>query len=224
MGQIEIFRVGRIPVFMDVFFVLLAALWTRPYWAAGDVQGLSAAFVLVIGLLISILLHELGHAWAGRLFRVDTRAIELNGLGGLCHFARSLPASVLARTVVGLAGPFANLVLWIVFGWLGTVAGASGALLPAQILLTLAWANKLLLIFNLLPAFPLDGGRVLEAWLAPLLGPAWSVRVVAVLGIAISIWIVTWAFPSAIFLILLALLLAVNNWQMLQSVGGFGRR
>jgi Zn-dependent protease len=224
MGQIEIFRVGRIPVFMDFFFVLLAVLWTRPYWAGGDVQSLSAAFVLMIGLLLSILLHELGHAWAGRLFGIDTRAIELNGLGGLCHFVRSLPASVMARTVVGLAGPFANLLLWIVFGWLAGMSSASGALLPAEILATLAWANKLLLIFNLLPAFPLDGGRVLEAWLAPVLGPAWSVRVVAVLGLVISIWIVTWAFPSGIFLILLALLLAMTNWQMLQSVGGFDRK
>lgn len=224
MGQIEIFRVGRIPVFMDFFFVLLAILWTRPYWAGGDAQSLSAAFVLMIGLLLSILLHELGHAWAGRLFGVDTRAIELNGLGGLCHFERSLPASVLSRTVVGLAGPSANLVLWFLFDGLGRMSGGSGALLPAEILLTLAWANKLLLIFNLLPAFPLDGGRVLEAWLAPLLGPAWSVRIVAVVGLAISIWIVTWAFPSGIFLILLALLLAMTNWQMLQSVGGFGRK
>lgn len=223
MGQFEIFRVGRIPVFMDFFFVLLAFLWSRPYWSGGDTQSISAGFVLVIGLLVSILLHELGHAWAGRWFGVGTRAIELNGLGGLCHFDRSLPASVLARTVIGLAGPFANLLLWIGFDAIGRWAAGAGALMPAEVMLTLAWANKLLLFFNLLPAYPLDGGRVLEAWLSRPLGPAWSVRIVSVLGLAVAIWIVTWAFPTGIFLMLLALLLAIQNWQMLQSVGGFRR-
>ncbi len=224
MGQIEIFRVGRIPVFMDFFFVILAVLWSRPYWSGGDTQAMSAGFVLVIGLFLSILLHELGHAWAGSYFGVGTSSIELNGLGGLCHFDRSLPASVVARTVIGLAGPFANLVLWLAFDAAGRMSAQSASMLPAEVLLTLAWANKLLLIFNLLPAFPLDGGRVLEAWLAPLLGPAWSVRIVAVLGLAIAILLVTWAFPSGIFLMLLAVLLVIQNWQMLQSVGGFGRR
>ncbi len=224
MGQFEIFRVGRIPVFMDFFFVILAVLWSRPYWSGGDTQAMSAGFVLVIGLFLSILLHELGHAWAGRYFGVGTSAIELNGLGGLCHFDRSLPASVVARTVIGLAGPFANLVLWLAFDAAGRMSAQSAAMIPAEVLLTLAWANKLLLIFNLLPAFPLDGGRVLEAWLAPLAGPAWSVRIVAVLGLAVAILLVTWAFPSGIFLMLLAVLLAIQNWQMLQSVGGFGKR
>ena len=224
MGQVEVFRIGRIPIFMDFFFVLLAVLWSRPYWSAGDAQSLSAGFVLIIGLFVSILLHELGHAWAGRWFGVDTRAIELNGLGGLCHFERSLPASVLARTVIGLAGPFANLVLWFAFDVGARASAISGANVPAEVMLTLAWANKLLLIFNLLPAYPLDGGRVLEAWLAPVLGPAWSVRIVAILGLAVAAWVVYLAFPSAIFLMLLAVLLGIQNWQKLDSIGGFWKR
>lgn len=221
MGQIEIFRVGRIPVFLDFFFVLIAALWSWPYWTGGNVQYMSAGFVLVVGIFLSILLHELGHAWAGRMFGVDTRAIEINGLGGLCHFERSLPPSVLARTVIGLAGPFANLVLWQAFGVAASMS--SGGSLAWLVMSTLAWANFLLLVFNLLPAFPLDGGRVLEAWLAPFAGPAWSVRIVAVLGLAVSVGLAYLAFPNQLFIILLALLLGLQNWQMLQAVGGLRR-
>ena len=224
MGQIEIFRVGRIPIYLDFFFIIIAALWSWPYWTGGDTQLMSAGFVLVVGIFISILLHELGHAWAGRLFGLETRAIEINGLGGLCYFERSLPKSVWARTVINLAGPFANLVLWWAFGFAAAWAGASGGGLAWTVMTTLATANFLLLVFNLLPAFPLDGGRVLEAWLSLLMGSIWSTRVVAVLGLVVAAGIAYFAFPRYIFLLLLAALLAMQNWQILQSMGFFGRR
>ena len=223
MGQVEIFRVGRIPVYMDFFFVVVAAMWTWPYWTGGDLQYMSAGFVLVIGVFASVLLHELGHAWAGRLFKVEARAIEINGLGGLCYFERSLPSSVFARTVISLAGPFANLVLWQAFSFAAQASAGAGSVLALHVMSTLATANFLLLVFNLLPAFPLDGGRVLEAWIAPLAGPAWSVRIVAGLGLVVAAAIAYLAFPSQIFMLMLAVLLAMQNWQMLQSVGGFGR-
>jgi Zn-dependent protease len=224
MGRIELFRISGIPIYLDIFFILIAVLFTWPYWSAGGSTGMSAGFVLVLGLFVSILLHELGHAWAGRWFGIGAQAIELNGLGGLCYFDRSLPARVLPRTVIGLAGPFANLVLWQVFDVAAAVAQDGGGGMLAMVLRQLAYVNLLLLIFNLLPAFPLDGGKVLEAWLAPIFGPAWSVRVVAVLGLAVAAWLLMRSFPGSLFMVMLAVLLAIANWQMLQSVGGFGRR
>ena len=224
MGQIELFRIGRIPVHLDFMFILLAGLWSRPYWGSGDTQMYSAGFVLIVGLFVSILLHELGHAWSARIWGIGTQFIELNGIGGICHFERSLPQSVLARTVVGLAGPFANLVLWQVFQVLSLQAAGSGLGLPFMVMSTLAGANLMLLIFNLLPAFPLDGGKVLEAWLAPLLGAAWSVRIVAALGLAVSAWLVWMALPNDFWILLMAAMLALFNYQALQSAGGFGRR
>lgn len=224
MGRIELFRISGIPIFLDAFFILIAVLFTWPYWSSGSTTGMSAGFVLVLGLFVSILLHELGHAWSGRWFGIGTQAIELNGLGGLCHFERSLPARVLPRTVIGLAGPFANLVLWQVFDVAAVIAQDGGGGMLAMVLRQLAYANLLLLIFNLLPAFPLDGGRVLESWLAPLFGPAWSVRVVAVLGLAVAAWLLMRSFPGSLFMVMLAVLLAIANWHMLQSAGGFGRR
>lgn len=224
MGRVEILRISGIPIYLDFLFLLLAGLFSWPYWSGGSSAGMSAGFVVVIGLFLSILLHELGHAWAGRWFGVGTRAIEVNGLGGLCYFERSLPAGVLPRTVISLAGPFANLVLWQAFDIAGDASFGAGGGLLGMVLNQLAYANLLLLIFNLLPAFPLDGGKVLEAWLTPFFGGIWALRVVAVLGMAVAAWLAWRSFPGSMFMLFLAVLIAMQNWQILQSAGGFGRR
>jgi Zn-dependent protease len=223
-GQIELFKIGGIPVTMDFTFILLAFLWSQNYWTAGSTQMMSAGFVLVIGLFLSILLHELGHAMTGKWFGVGTRVIELNGFGGVCHFEKSLPRSLLAPTVVYLAGPFANLLLWQGCKALAFSPLMAGHQLPVMILSTLAFANLMLLVFNLLPAFPLDGGRVLEAWLARLLpkawAPVWSVRIVAGLGLLVVAWLVYLAMPRNFFMLLMAFSLFLINYQAWQSVSG----
>ena len=223
-GQIELFRVGGIPVTMDFTFLLLAFLWTQRYWSSGNTQLMSAGFIIVVGLFLSILLHELGHAWTGKWFGVGTRVIELNGFGGLCHFEKSLPNSVLAPTVVYLAGPFIKLLLWQGCKALATSSALVGSPLPVIVLGTLASANLLLFVFNLLPAFPLDGGRVLETWLARLLGrhygPVWSVRIVAGLGLLVVAWLVYMALPTNFFMLLMAFSLFLINYQAWQSVSG----
>jgi Zn-dependent protease len=223
-GQIELFKVGGIPVTMDFTFILLAFLFTQSFWTGGNSQMMSAGFILVIGLFLSILLHELGHAFAGRWFGVETRVIELNGFGGVCYFDRSLPGNILAPTVVYLAGPLANLILWQGCDALLASGALAGQPLPNIVVRVLGSANFLLLVFNLLPAFPLDGGRVLEAWLArllgPKLGPAWSVRIVAGLGLIVVAWLVYTALPSNIFRLLIAFSLFLINYQAWQSVSG----
>ena len=219
----EIGRIAGIPIYLDMMFVLVLLVLTYPYFTAGNTQAISAGFVVIVGLLLSILLHELGHAFAGRLFRAHVSHIELTGLGGLAHFERSLPRSVFARTVIYLAGPAANLFLWWGLGALSIEAARGGAPLLGWPLATLALYNYYLMIFNLLPAYPLDGGLTLDAWLGRILGPLWSVRIVAGLGLVCAAGVAYLAFPSAIFLLLIALFLAIWNWQRLQSVGGWRR-
>jgi len=90
---------------------------------------------------------------------------DLTGLGGIAHFERSLPRSSLARSVIYLAGPAVNWGLWQGLGWLAGGAAASGNPMLALPLAVLASANFFLMCFNLLPAYPLDGGHTLDAWL-----------------------------------------------------------
>ncbi len=218
--RIELGRIAGIPIFLDLFFVLVAVMFTSRYFTSGNSQVISAGVVIVIGLLVSILLHELGHAFAGRLFGQEVSHIELNGLGGLCHFTRSLPRSTLLRTVVFLAGPAANLLLYFVFDLLADIDAVQSKPLLVLALNTLSYSNYYLMLFNLLPAYPLDGGQTLDAWLGAVIGPAWAMRVVAMIGLVITAAIAYFAFPRDIWMLFLAFILFQSNWLALQSVGG----
>jgi Zn-dependent protease len=222
---LEIGRIAGIPIYLDMFFVLLLLLFTYPYFTSGNTQAMSAGFVIIVGILLSVLLHELGHAFAGRPFNAHVSHIELTGLGGIAHFERSLPQSVLARTVIYLAGPAVNLALWYGFDALAQQALTAEALNLAYPLLRLSGFNFILMVFNLLPAYPLDGGWTLDSWLGRLLGPAWAVRIVASLGLIIAAGLVVlWALPARdVFLGFVAIFLATWNWQHLQSIGGWRR-
>ena len=123
-ARMEIGRIAGIPIYLDMMFVLVLLIFSYPYFTAGNTQLMSAGFIIVIGLLLSILLHELGHAFAGRLFNAPVSHIELTGLGGVAYFERSLPKSALVRSAIYLAGPAVNLLLWLV---LDMLAGARQA-------------------------------------------------------------------------------------------------
>jgi Zn-dependent protease len=222
-SHFEIGRIGGIPIYLDMMFVLVLLFFTYPYFTSGNTQDMSAGFVIIVGILLSILLHELGHAFAGRLFNAHVSHIELTGLGGLAHFERSLPASVFARSVIYLAGPAVNLVLWYAFNALVHQTVVAGLWMLATPLLVLAWVNKVLLLFNLLPAYPLDGGYTLDAWLGRLLGPIWSVRIIASLGLACAAWVAYMAIPTNFYLLFIAFFLALLNWQKLQGLGRWQR-
>ena len=223
-ARMEIGRIAGIPIYLDMMFVLVLFIFTYPYFTGGSTQLMSAGFIIVVGLLLSILLHELGHAFAGSLFKANVSHIDLTGLGGIAHFERSLPRSSLARSVIYLAGPAVNWGLWQGLGRLAGGAAASGNPMLALPLAVLASANFFLMCFNLLPAYPLDGGHTLDAWLGALLGPTWSVRIVACLGLVVAVAVAIYALPSGIFMLFVAFFLAQANWEALQSVGGWSRR
>ena len=116
-----------------------------------------------------------------------------------------------------------NLALWLGLGALAGEAAGIGSPMLALPLAVLASANFFLMIFNLLPAYPLDGGHTLDAWLGAILGPVWSMRIVATLGLVVAVG-VAYLRPAD------RLLHAAGrpvprqaNWEALQSVGGWRR-
>lgn len=222
-SRVELGRIGGIPIYLDMFFVLVLLLFTMPYFTAGTSQAVSAGFVIVVGLLLSILLHELGHAAAGRLFGTGVSHIDLTGLGGIAHFERSLPRSVFARSVIYLAGPAANLMLWYGFEWLAMAAALNGNRMLATPFAVLSYSNFILMVFNLLPAYPLDGGHTLDAWLGALFGGEWATRIVAILGLVVAVGVAYLALPTNFFLLFVAFFIGQANWEALQSVGRWRR-
>ena len=121
--------------------------------------GLAAA----LGLFASVLVHELGHAVAGRMYGVKTKEITLWFFGGVAQFD-DMPRQRGAEAVVAIAGPVTSVALAGLF-WGVLQAGSFG---PAALFVVsyLVYTNGALAVFNLLPALPLDGGRVLRSLLA----------------------------------------------------------
>ncbi len=223
-NSMELGRIAGIPIYLDMMFVLVLIIFSYPYFTSGNTQMMSAGFIIVIGLLLSILLHELGHAFAGRLFKAQVSHIELTGLGGIAHFERSLPSSAFARSMISLAGPGVNLGLWLGLDMLADSAVGSGNMMVALPLAVLSSANFFLMIFNLLPAYPLDGGHTLDAWLGAIFGSIWATRIVASLGLVVAILVALFAVPRmAIFLLLVALFIGQANLEALRGVGGWRR-
>lgn len=146
-------RLGSVlgfPVFINLSFVIL--LGVAFLWFGGllGVAGVMIAFA-------SVLLHELGHALVARRRHVPVAAIELSFLGGAAQMTE-LPRSANDEIAIALAGPAVSFVLAGLGLGLGAVTGSG-------LLLGIGWINLVIAIFNLTPALPMDGGRVLRALL-----------------------------------------------------------
>jgi Zn-dependent protease len=225
-SRIELGRIAGIPIYLDMFFVLVLVIVSSRYFTGGDTQLMSAGLLIIAGIFGSILLHELGHAAAARLFNTRVTHIELTGLGGVAHFGSSLPRGVIPRVIIYLAGPAANVALYYAFANLATMPVAAAPMLMI-VLYQLATINLYLAIFNLLPAYPLDGGHTLDAILGGVFGGIWAQRIVSVLGLCIAAALTFFAIqslPGSIFLLLIAFIIGEQNWSAFKQVGGFGRR
>lgn len=143
------------------FFGLVAGLIGYGWYIAGSL-GAVAVGILSVGLFTSVVLHELGHALAARRYGIGTAHITLYPFGGVAAIER-MPEEPDQEMVIALAGPAVNFVLAALGGWvwLGTEHG---------LVLGFVITNIGMGLFNLLPAFPMDGGRVLRALLARRMG------------------------------------------------------
>ncbi len=172
---------------------LAAAVFPQEYpGAAGPIYWLLALGTSLL-FFASVLLHELGHSVIALRNQVPVRSITLFVFGGVATIEREPPSAGIELRIA-IAGPLVSLALGIGFGALGLVAGDLPALgVPAW---WLGRVNLMLAIFNMIPGFPLDGGRVLRALVWRLTGNAMratriatlSGQLVAFLFIAFGIW------------------------------------
>lgn len=164
-------RISGIDVYMHWTFLLLLAWVGYQYYLARPSLGyVLLGLVSILGLFVIIVLHELGHALAARRYGIATRDITLLPIGGLARLER-MPDDPWQELVVALAGPLVNVVmavaLFIGIQIAGEVYHIEVMAKPGTAWLgQLMWVNVILAAFNMLPAFPMDGGRVLRALLA----------------------------------------------------------
>ncbi|WP_227133133.1 site-2 protease family protein [Halorubellus salinus] len=167
-------------------------------------NGLVLGGAAAIGLFASVTVHELGHAAAARRYGIETSAITLWILGGLASLER-LPKEPGRELVIALAGPAASVVTGVACYAVLFVVPASA---PSVVFVLgfLAITNLTLTVFNLLPAFPMDGGRVLRAFLARNRPYVDATRLAARVGVVFAIlFALVGLFGGAPMLLLLAL-------------------
>jgi len=162
VGRLKIFG---IPVRLHFTFLLLLVFLI--FIGFGGSQSGPAAAVYVLALFVSVFLHEVGHALVARLYGLRTLEIIMCPIGGVSRLERSTGAR--QEPLIALAGPFVNLVIAVV------LLATQHDFLPlenlriptdANLIERIAVGNLLLAVFNLLPAYPMDGGRVLRSLIA----------------------------------------------------------
>jgi len=163
-------RVSGIPVWADyrwVFVLVLIALVSGASLESpetGTATSYLAGLLITIFFFASVLIHELAHAVLARFEGVDVLEIVLHPFGGLARL-RHEPETPRAEFRIAAAGPAASFLLAVVSAGLVTLANAAGAPLFSTALYLLATFNFLICVFNLFPGYPLDGGRLLRAYL-----------------------------------------------------------
>jgi membrane-associated protease RseP (regulator of RpoE activity) len=210
------FRIARIPVQIAPSFFLTAVLLGG--FGTGDLDvGRTLAWSAVV--LVSVLVHELGHAGAGLLFGLRP-TIQLHAMGGTTSWTDPQPLSVVRRVAVSLAGPGAGFALAVLVVAAGRAGGERvfASPLSAYAYGSLLWVNVGWGLLNLLPILPLDGGNVLFQVLHAATGgrgdrPARIVSIVcATLGALLAL------AANQRFTALLAVSFAALNWRALQDL------
>lgn len=182
------YTIGRIAgteIKVHVTFLLLLGFWALLGYQQGGGAGALEALVMLVSLFACVVLHEFGHILMARRFGVRTPDVILLPIGGVARLER-IPSVPRQELLIALAGPAVTLgiaaVLYLVL-LAGGVRPRLGGLGPDMDLLQFLYRTNILLLgFNLIPAFPMDGGRVLRALLASRLGQVRGTRLAATLG------------------------------------------
>ena len=189
-------RIGRfsgIDVRMHFTFLLLVGWFALIYWRHG--QSLAAAMAgvaFILTIFLCVVLHEFGHALAARRYGIKTRDIVLLPIGGVARLER-LPTTPLHELWVSLAGPAVNVAIAaVLFVWLKLTASFE----PFQLMTVttgpflerILAVNLFMVAFNMIPAFPMDGGRVLRAVIAMRTNHVRATQIAASLGQGIAVF------------------------------------
>jgi Zn-dependent protease/CBS domain-containing protein len=219
--SINIGRIAGTAVRIHITFLLFLGWIFIASWVSGGPQAAWSGLAFMILLFACVLAHEFGHIFTARAFGVATPDVTLLPIGGVARLER-IPEKPSEELLVALAGPAVNVVIAI-----GLMAFA-GAHLDAQHLSAvessrvslidrLAAVNLFLAIFNMIPAFPMDGGRVLRALLAIRLGHVRATEIAATIGQVVAFglgFLGLFGNPLLIFIAIFVYLAASSEAQL----------
>lgn len=210
---------------IPLYFNLLIFPFVYVIYLTREDLGILAVALFCL-MLFFVLLHEYGHCWAARKIGWDVDSITLLPIGGLAkiYFKHINPKH---EIFVALAGPFVSLVLSLLFfgGIIGGIFLDNANL--AFLFIVLFVNNTVILLFNMLPLFPSDGGRVFRAILSMMLGHVrgtwWAVRFSQTLAVVLSFTAAYYGYYVAAFLMLFLVVIAQNELAFSKLLVAFWR-
>lgn len=224
---IPLFKVRGIQIRMHITFPLIL-VWGAIQFGqqGGGVAGALFGVLVTLVLFAIVVLHELGHSVAAQYYGVSVRQIVLLPIGGVAQLGR-IPERPSQEFVIAIAGPLVNFVLAGVLGLVAWVGGLDADIVigrlfmpqPGRTDLEAAFAslinvNLALGVFNLLPAFPMDGGRVLRALLATRVSYPRATALAVTIGQGLAWLMGLWGFlGGGFFLILVAIFIYIGAGQ-----------
>ena len=217
-------RAAGIDIYVHwTFFLLLAWVAYEYNRAGGSLLVVAEGVAFVLALFGCVVLHELGHALTARRYGVQTRDIVLLPIGGVARMER-IPEAPMQEFWVAVAGPAVNIVIAVLlfgllegFGRIGEAGNIS--LVGGPFLARLMWVNVALVVFNMLPAFPMDGGRVLRALLATQMTRLKATRIAVAVGKVMAVGFgLLGVFSGQWMLLLIALFVFTGAKAEVQAV------
>jgi Zn-dependent protease/CBS domain-containing protein len=213
----KVARVAGIEVKIHITFLLVLAYFGMIYWQQGGVRGAVEGVGFTLLLFLCVLLHEFGHAFAARAYGIRTPDITLLPIGGVARLER-MPDKPVQELVVAIAGPAVNVVIALVlFAFLTARIRMSDFtdLEHGGLLENLLAVNVMLVAFNAIPAFPMDGGRVLRALLAMMMDYTLATTIAARVGQVLAVGFAALSFFGPSMLLFIAVFVFFGAQQEL---------
>jgi Zn-dependent protease/CBS domain-containing protein len=214
----KIATISGIDVFIHATFLLIIGWVGFSYWQqTGTLTGTLEGIVFTLLLFGCVVLHEFGHALTARRYGIKTRDITLYPIGGVARLER-MPDRPIQEFWVALAGPAVNVgIAVLLFAWLtisGTLAPLAGlSMTNGPFIERLLMVNVSLVLFNLIPAFPMDGGRVLRSLLAMRLEYTRATQIAATVGQGLALLLGLVGLFSNPFLVFVAFFVWIGAGQ-----------
>ena len=217
-GSFKLGKIADIGIFIHWTFSLLILFIVFINYRSGHnaTQILWSVF-FVLSIFITVVMHELGHALAAKRYNIITKDITLLPIGGIARLEK-IPEKPIEELIVAIAGPLVNIVLAVIIGIFITIPATSEQLMAQlangvnvnNFFLNFFLVNFWLALFNLIPAFPMDGGRILRALLSFRLQRHVATRISARIGQFLALGFILLGFFTSPFLIFIGIFVIIG--------------
>jgi Zn-dependent protease len=217
-GSFKLGNVAGIGVFIHwTFAILIAFIIFKNYRAGHDMVQIAWSLLFIFSIFFTVFLHEMGHSLAAKRFNIVTKDITLLPIGGVARL-ESIPEKPKEELVVAIAGPMVNVILAIIIGVLVRIPQDAAVLTEmlssgvnaGNFFVNFFIVNIWLALFNLIPAFPMDGGRVFRALLSMNMNRSKATLIAARVGQVLAMGFVFLGFYTNPFLIFIGIFIMLG--------------